>query len=760
MVSVITLSQLLLSISAFSQALVPQTTIVGHVISQGSKKNGLENVIVFVEGSQRSTVTNKDGFFRLNVIGKTTLVLHFDALNYESKRLTLSKQDFQKSLTISLRRLNEELSEVTVVAVRSQPKTTSSIRITRRDIDSAPRRNAEEVLRQVPGLTLVQHGSEGKGHQFFLRGFDAVHGTDLELSIHGVPINEWSNVHAQGYLDLALIMPEMIQSVMVTKGPFTLEQGAFGMAGSVDYRLGVPSNERGWRAAYTTGTTNRHRLFAAYSSPNPAQKDFLGISVTRDEGFGANRGLNRGTFNGRTKLASFSGGGELTLTGLAHYSSFELPSPIRNDDVSSGYIDFYGAYDPQSKGLSQRTLFILNYDQRQDNDKLSLSIYGGYRELDLLENFTGFLLNSENGDRRNQRQKTSSFGFFGMYECPIVERLTLRTGMGLRGDIFSQDESNVSQSLEILGIRRDLSGVQLIAHGLTGLRWSPNRKLRFDLGTRLDLIDVEVSNHLDQGRLGQDHFAVVSPRFTTRWKPNSHLNFSFAYGQGFRPPEARAFSSFIPSQFGLGEEVLFDTKPIATSSNAVEFGMSWVPSKLFKTNLSGFATFIERETIFDHVSGTSLELNGTRRLGGELIISVMLWSWLSLQTDLTLVDARFTDSGKRVPLAPWLVSGLRATVNRSNGFRSGLRIVTVAPRTLPHEASGATLVMTDATIGYQWNNVYVDLELENLFNRQLREGEYHYASSWRLDQSPSQLPTLHTTAGPPFNARLTFKVLF
>ena len=55
--------------------------------------------------------------------------------------------------------------------------------------------------------------------------------------------------------------------------------------------------------------------------------------------------------------------------------------------------------------------------------------------------------------------------------------------------------------------------------------------------------------------------------------------------------------------------------------------------------------------------------------------------------------------------------------------------------------------------------IYVDLELENLLNRHLREGEYYYASSWRLDQPSSQLPTLHTTAGPPFNARLTVKII-
>ena len=647
-----------------------------------------------------------------------------------------------------------------VVATLPQPETASTTWLTPRDITAAPRRNAEEILRQVPGLTLVQHGSEGKGHQFFLRGFDAIHGADLELTLDGMPINEWSNVHAQGYLDLAMIIPELIQGVVVTKGPFTLEQGAFGMAGSADYRLGVPSGDHGWRTAYTVGTTNRHRLFAGYAPSRGSGQQFVGLEATHDDGFGDNRALDRVTFNSRVRLFDLEKGGTLHLTALGGYSAFELPGTLRNDDVEAGRVDFHGSYDPVSEGTSARGLVALNYDRQRDGRAFSLTGYGGYRRLALLENFTGFLIDPVDGDRREQAQDTWSAGVFGTHVGRLIKPLALRTGFGLRRDGFSQQEDNVGQELQPIGERRDLAGTQSIAHAFAGLRWSPVEQLRIDAGSRVDLIHVGVTDRLEDDVRGGDTLIVASPRLTTRWSPGDSWKLFLVYGRGFRPPEARAFSPFDPGRAGIGEEVFTGGAPIATVSDAIELGTRWDPTAGFGVSLSGFATFIERESIFDHVSGVSLELNGTRRLGSELVLSANPWPWLSLSTDLTLVDARFTESGSRVPLAPWLVSGVRAVVTHDDGLRAGLRVVTVAPRPLPFGATGATLVMTDATLGYHWRRLRLDLEVENVLDQPLREGEHNYASHWRPGEPASEIPALHTTAGPPINARLTFGVRF
>ena len=42
-----------------------------------------------------------------------------------------------------------------------------------------------ELLEAVPGLIVSQHSGEGKANQFYLRGFNLDHGTDLRTTIDG-----------------------------------------------------------------------------------------------------------------------------------------------------------------------------------------------------------------------------------------------------------------------------------------------------------------------------------------------------------------------------------------------------------------------------------------------------------------------------------------------------------------------------------------------------------------------------------------------
>jgi outer membrane cobalamin receptor len=47
----------------------------------------------------------------------------------------------------------------------------------------------------VPGLFIAQHAGGGKGEQIFLRGFDCDHGTDVQVSVDGQPVNVVSHAH-------------------------------------------------------------------------------------------------------------------------------------------------------------------------------------------------------------------------------------------------------------------------------------------------------------------------------------------------------------------------------------------------------------------------------------------------------------------------------------------------------------------------------------------------------------------------------------
>ena len=720
----------------------------------------VEGVVITIEGSDLEAATDEDGRFHFGSLpyGRITLVV--DEPGFEPLRLALEEADLRNPVEIVL--VWEDAADLTttVIAPRPRTETVSTVHITTREIEAAPRRTAEDVLRLVPGLTLVQHGSEGKGHQFFLRGFDAIHGADLELTVNGVPVNEWSNVHAQGYIDLGIVIPEIVRSVVVTKGPFALHQGAFATAGTAEYQLGISPDDLGWRLQYTAGTTNRHRLFGAYSPDTGDGDELVAAEATHDEGFGENRRLDRVTAAGRVHLFDRPGEGTLSLFGAGGFSRFELPGVVRNDDVAAGRIGFYDTYDDASRGTSGRGMLTLGYELHRVGQDLDLAGYGGYRYLRLRENFTGFLIEPTDGDRRRQEQATWSCGFTGASTTSLAETLALRTGLGAHLDILDQREDKLGQALERHDTRRDLSGTQLAAHALLGLRWMPIDSIRVDAGSRMDMVYVAVTDDVADGSRGGGILVAVLPRATLRWRVFTDLLVVVAYGRGFRPPEARAFSEFDPERAGISTDVYQGGEPKITVSDAIEGGISWEPDSWYGMSLTGFATFIERESVFDHVSGVNLELNGTRRAGVELEIHSNPLSWLWLGADVTFADAKFVQSGNRVPNAPWLVGGVHAIVNHACGFRAGLRFLGIAPRPLPHGATGATLTMLDATLGYEWQWLRIELEVENLLNQQIREGEYHYASHWQPGAEPSDIPVLHTSAGPPLNARLTIGAAF
>jgi iron complex outermembrane recepter protein len=648
---------------------------------------------------------------------------------------------------------------VAVVKV-GREETASSTHLHSEELAAVPMRTAEDALRLVPGLIAVQHGSEGKGHQFFLRGFDAQHGSDLEVDVEGIPLNEWSNVHAQGYLDLAFLPTATIRQVNVAKGSFDLEQGAFGIAGSASYRLGIAERERGTRVAYTFGSTLRNRLLASYTPPTGDGSQFAAVELVHDQGFGMSRQARRASALGQVHLIDDARRGTLSLLALLHAGDFELPGLVRVRDVQAGRLGFYDSYSEAAKGSSTRAIVALIYERERARHELRATAYGGYRGLELLENFTGDLLDPVNGDFRLQHQQGALFGARATWDVRLAPTLWLATSAGARGDVLAQREARVRADESLVERRRELDALQLATHLAVGVRYRPWSPLRIEVGTRLDVFSVGVRDDIADTARTRPAQAALSPRVRVGLRLSPAVRLIAAYGQGVRPPEARAFTRFRPQETGLGEERAGTGSPRITRAHTTELGARFFAAIPLTIDLSTFVTRVARESVFDHVSGINLELNGTRRLGAELVVRASPWPWLQLSGDLTGVDARFIESGRRVPLAPWLTGGARVVLSHASGFDAGLRLLVVAPRPLPHDARGEALYMTDATAGYRYRFVRVDLALENLLFRKLREGEYHFASHWYADEPRSQVPSSQYVAGPPFNARLTLTATF
>ena len=90
-----------------------------------------------------------------------------------------------------------------------------------------------ELLESVPGLIVTQHSGEGKANQYFLRGFNLDHGTDLRITVDGMLVNQRSHGHGQGWADTNFLIPELMSNLQYLKGPYYASQGDFSSAGAV-----------------------------------------------------------------------------------------------------------------------------------------------------------------------------------------------------------------------------------------------------------------------------------------------------------------------------------------------------------------------------------------------------------------------------------------------------------------------------------------------------------------------------------------------
>ncbi|NOU09225.1 MAG: TonB-dependent receptor plug domain-containing protein, partial [Nitrospira sp.] len=131
-----------------------------------------------------------------------------------------------------------ELEVPEVAVLGEKPVAASSQQfIPDKEIILQPQGRPAQILRLIPGFVAVEHsGGAGKADQYFLRGFDADHGTDVGFFLDGMPINLRTHAHGQGYTDLNFIIPETIEGVDVHKGSYLPEYGDFATAGVVNFR--------------------------------------------------------------------------------------------------------------------------------------------------------------------------------------------------------------------------------------------------------------------------------------------------------------------------------------------------------------------------------------------------------------------------------------------------------------------------------------------------------------------------------------------
>ena len=176
-------------------------------------------------------ISDNNGLISLSSLPAGEKELTISCVGFDAKSVVIAETD--KVITI---RLTPKISSLQEVVINAGSQKGVFHTISDLDIQLHPIFNSLEVLRIVPGLFIGQHAGGGKAEQLFLRWFDLDHGIDININVDGLPVNMVSHAHGQGYADLHFVIPELIEKVNFSKGPYDADKGNLATAGFVEFQ--------------------------------------------------------------------------------------------------------------------------------------------------------------------------------------------------------------------------------------------------------------------------------------------------------------------------------------------------------------------------------------------------------------------------------------------------------------------------------------------------------------------------------------------
>ena len=613
-----------------------------------------------------------------------------------------------------------------------------------------------ELLEFVPGLIATQHSGEGKGNQYFLRGFNLDHGTDLALKVDGLPVNMPSHAHGQGYADLNFLIPELVESLSYRKGPYYAEIGDFGTAGSSEF-VYADVLERG-NVSLTAGENDYRRLFAGQSFAAGAGDITVAASVTDYAGpWTLDQNLDKK--NGLVKYHQQTGDSAWSVTAMGYDNSWASTDQIPLRAVQSGALDRFGNVDSSDGGASHRHSLSFDWARNLGDARVSVDGYIIDYGLELFSNFTYFLEDPVRGDQFEQSEDRRVYGFDAAWEKDVTVGVPaqLRLGLQNRSDDIDVGLYKTQQRIRHNTVREDDVQQSLTStYASLQQNWTDNFRSVATLRADHYRFDVDANLPVNSGS-GDD--TLFSPKLNLIWTATEHTEYFFSAGQGFHSNDARGTTISVDPVTGDPADPV---DPLA-KARSVELGLrtSIIPDTQIAVSL--FNLKLDSELLYVGDAGATEVLGESKRRGIELGAIYAPNDWLVVDADLTLTKARLAGVGPddRIPNSVDRTFALGLIVNDLNNWSGGLRVryLGEAPLIEDNSMKSDATVLVNAQASYHINdNWTVGLELFNLLDSDDNDITYFYESQLPGEAAPQE--DIHFHPVEPRSLRLTLQASF
>jgi len=657
----------------------------------------------------------------------------------------------------------DDLDEVVVTAQRhaliGSVESSSQGTVTRVQLETRPVLRTGELLETVPGLVVTQHSGDGKANQYFMRGFNLDHGTDLATSVDGIPVNMHTHGHGQGYTDINFVIPELLDRIEYKKGTYYADEGNFSAAGAVDliYRRRLDDT----LLSVTVGEDSYARgLFAGSGGVGGGDLLWALDYGTTDGPWALDEDLRR--VNALVRYSVSESGDGYSITASGYDGRWTATDQIPERAVATGLLDRFGFIDPTNGGESHRYSLNLELDKPVGDWKLAGNVYALDYHLDLFSNFTYFI-DAVNGDQFEQFDDRQAYGL----HAEIARDTSYGDLAGqLRIGVESRYEDIGRVGLYLTDERARLDTIREDAVHRLGLGFFVEQQLRATewlriiAGLRHDRANFDVDSDLAENS-GSAHDSITSPKLSLVFGPWAQTELFINAGRGFHENDARGTTIAVDPADGV--TAANPVRPMVRASGA-EFGVRTAAVPYAQLALTAWALDLDSELIYVGDAGATEASRATERHGVELGVYVTPLEWLTLDADLAWSHARFSvpdPAGNFIPGAVEGVASLGIAVQHPGGWFGGARFRHFGQAPLIEDGSARSdpTTLVNFEVGRHFGKrLSVSLAVYNVFDSNDNDITYFYESQLSGEATPVEDRHFHPVE--PRTLRLTVESRF